>query len=108
MILRIVLFQLRAEVSDYDSRLLLSSITGAVKSVSGLLSFNVGRRIEGDSAYTLGQAAGPPMAPFDYAAVFQFANTAALKAYLGHPAQADIRARFAAVASAAITCDYEM
>jgi hypothetical protein len=104
MILRVVLFQLRADVSDYDSRLLLASIGGAVKSVPGLLSFNVGRRIEGDGSYTL----GPATASYDYAAVFQFDGAASLQAYMRHPAQAEIRARFAAVVSSAVTCDYQM
>ena len=109
MILRLVLFHLRGEVTDYDSRVLLSSVTAAVKSVPGLLSFNVGRRVDGDGAYTLGEAsANKDAAPFDYAAVFQFENANSLQAYLRHPAQAEIRTRFAAVVSSAITCDYEI
>jgi len=109
MVLRVVLFQLRAEVTDYDSRVLLASISGAVKSVPGLLSFNVGRRIEGEGAYTLGDAAAAGInAPFDYAAVFQFENVKALQSYLTHPAQSEIRTRFAAVTASAVTCDYEM
>jgi hypothetical protein len=109
MVLRVVLFQLRAEVTDYDSRMLLASIGGAVKSVPGLLSFNVGRRIEGDGGYTLGDAAaGAATVPYDYAAVFQFESAKALQAYLHHPAQSEIRSRFAAVVSAALTSDYEM
>jgi hypothetical protein len=109
MVLRVVLFQLRGEVTDYDSRLLLASIGGAVKSVPGLLSFNVGRRIDSEGAYALGEAAaGESTASYDYAAVFQFEGAKALQAYLHHPAQAEIRARFAAVVSSAITCDYEM
>jgi hypothetical protein len=108
MILRVVLFHLRSEVSDYDSRLLLTSITSAVKSVPGLLSFNVGRRLESDGAYTLGDAGNAQASPYDYAAVFQFENAKALQAYLKHPAQAEIRARFTAVVSTAVTCDYEI
>jgi hypothetical protein len=109
MVLRVVLFQLRAEVTDYDSRVLLASIAGAVKSVPGLVSFNVGRRIESEGAYTLGDAAtGGTKAPYDYAAIFQFDTVKALHEYLTHPAQAEIRTRFAAVTSAAVTCDYEM
>jgi hypothetical protein len=109
MILRVVLFRLRAEVTDYDSRLLLASIGGAVKSVPGLLSFNVGRRIEGDGGYALGDAAeAGATSQYDYAAVFQFESAKALQAYLHHPAQSEIRTRFAAVVSSAITSDYEM
>ena len=109
MVLRVVLFQLRADVTDYDSRMLLASISGAVKSVPGLVSFNVGRRIDSEGAYTLGEAAeAGPKAPYDYAAVFQFENAKALQAYLKHPAQTEIRSRFAAVISSAITSDYEM
>jgi hypothetical protein len=109
MILRLVLFHLKSDVTDYDSRVLLSSITGAVKSVPGLLSFNVGRRVEGDVGYTLGDAAASGGSqPYDYAAVFQFENAKALQAYLTHPAQTEIRTRFAAVVSSAITCDYEI
>jgi hypothetical protein len=108
MILRVVLFHLRSEVTDYDSRVLLSSITSAVKSVPGLLSFNVGRRIESDGAYTLGEAGTGGASPYDYAAVFQFDSAKSLQAYLHHPAQSEIRARFTAVVSAAMTCDYEI
>jgi hypothetical protein len=111
MILRVVLFQLRSEVTDYDSRVLLASINGAVKSVPGLLSFNVGRRVESDGAYTLGDSPGRAdgvHVPYEYVAVFQFDTIKALQAYFKHPAHAEILARFAAVAATAVTCDYEI
>lgn len=107
MVVRIVMFQLRSEVTDYDTRVLLASINAAVKSVPGLLSFNVGQRIEGGS-YAFGLPPGGVAAPADYMAMFQFESRAALVDYLKHPAQQEMRARFAAVAASAITNDYEL
>jgi hypothetical protein len=107
MVLRIILFRLRPDFSDYDSRLLLTSIHGTVKSVPGLLSFNVGKRME-EGSYQVGPAEGGGPEPYDYAAVFQFESEKALQTYLTHPAQKELRARFAAVVSSAITSDYLM
>jgi hypothetical protein len=108
MVLRIILFRLKPDASDYDSRLLLATINGTVKSVPGLLSFNVGKRMDGDGAYQVGPVEGGASEPYEYAAVFQFENAKALQTYLTHPGQKELRARFAAVVSSAVTSDYEM
>jgi len=109
VILRIVLFRLRPDLSDYDSRLLLATIAGTVRSIPGIVSFNVGRRVDEGGAYTIGEPdAGTPQTEYEYAAVFQFENLKALQDYLRHPAQKELRSRFAAVVSAATTADYTM
>jgi hypothetical protein len=109
MVLRVVLFHLRPDLTEYDSRMLLASISSAVRSVPGLVSFNVGRRIESEGGeYLLGDAAAALKTPFEYAAVFQFESTRALQAYLKHPGHSEIRSRFAAVITSAMTCDYEV
>ncbi|HEY3384111.1 MAG TPA: Dabb family protein [Vicinamibacterales bacterium] len=109
MVVRIILFALRPDLSDYDSRILLATINGTVKSVPGILSFNVGRRLETDGTYRLGgtleAAPGPD---YDYAAVFQFEDKKALQNYLHHPAQHELKTRFVAAVTAATTADFEM
>ncbi len=108
MILRITLFQLRPDVTEYDTRMLLATLSGAVKNVPGLLTFNVGKRLSLDSGSRLGTAAEAPGPDYEYAAVFQFENGKALEAYLKHPARAALRARLEAVVTAATTSDYEI
>jgi hypothetical protein len=109
MILRITLFQLRPDVSEYETRVLLATVGGAVKNIPGLLMFKVGRRVSREGAYRLGAAAADRQHPdYDYAAVFQFESRAALDEYLRHPAQAQLRSRLEAVVLAATTSDYEV
>ena len=104
MIAHVILFQPRADLSPAQRAGLLDAIAAAASRIPAVRRFRVGRRItHGLPGYE--QLAQPP---FEYAAIAEFDDPEALKAYLAHPAHEAIGAHFYGSAAAALAYDFEM
>lgn len=104
MIAHIILFQPRADLSSDARRALLESLTAAASGIPAVRRFRVGRRI------THGLPGYEQMMrdPYEYAAIIEFDDVDALRAYLAHPAHLAVGEHFTSSAAAALAYDYEM
>lgn len=104
MIAHIVLFTPRPDLSQDARRDLLASVTAAAGSIPAVRRFRVGRRVQhGLPGYE--QAMRDD---YEYAAIIEFDDLDALKAYLAHPAHAAVGLHFATSSSRALAYDYQM
>ena len=102
MIVHVVLFRPRPNVSDADRDGLLESMRVAAREVPSVRSFRIGAHLDPAPTYVLG---GFPS--FPWIALLEFDDVAGLQAYLTHPLHRDLGARFNAAAEAALIYDYE-
>ena len=103
MILHVVLFRPRADVTEAERRGFAAALREARARIPDVLHFWVGRRVADGPAYLMG---GFP--DFPYAAVVAVRDRAALDAYLGHPAHDAMSRYFNGTAEAALIYDYEV
>lgn len=103
MILHVVLFHPRPDLSEAERGSLIEALDDALKSIPSIRRFDLGRRVRHGAGY---EALMP--VDLDYAAVLQFDDLAALKAYLEHPAHRALGTRFMASLQASAIYDYEM
>jgi hypothetical protein len=104
VIAHIVLFQPRGDLSPAERAGLLEALAAAASRIPAVRRFRVGRRImHGVPGYE--QVTQPP---FEFAAIAEFDDREALKAYLAHPAHEAIGAHFYGAAAAALAYDFEM
>jgi Stress responsive A/B Barrel Domain len=103
MIAHVVLFKPRGDVTDDDRREFVDAIVRARREIPGIRKFHLGRRVLREASY----AQAMPQ-DFDYAAVIEFADLAALQAYLQHPAHDPMGSWFWKVSEATLVYDYEM
>jgi hypothetical protein len=104
VIAHVILFQPRADLSAGERGALLEALARAASEIPEVRRFRVGRRI------THGLPGYEQMMrqPFEYAAVAEFDDEPALKAYLAHPAHEAIGQHFYRSAAAALAYDFEM
>jgi hypothetical protein len=81
----------------------VSAFERAVKNIPSVKNVRIGRRVLHGANY---ESLGPDVA--DYVAIIDFDDLAGLKAYLAHPAHADLGARFYSCLSAAMVYDVEV
>jgi hypothetical protein len=100
VLLHIVLFEPRPDLSAEATRALVASIEQAARGIPSVRRFEVGRRLEGGPTY--GAAASPALS---YAAIVAFDDRAGLESYLAHPAHADLGRLFHESMAAALVYD---
>ncbi len=102
MLLHIVLFKPRAELTAGARRALADAFARATREAPTVRRVRVGRRIRHGAAY---EAAAPD--PADVAAIIEFDDLAGLQAYLRHPAHDELGARFGESIVSALVYDVE-
>src|SRR5262245_55828219 len=102
MISHLVLMKPRPDLSEGDRRGFVASFERAVKEISAVRNVRVGRRILHGAGYENGQDFSA-----EYVALIDFDDLDGLRAYLQHPAHAELGARFATSLAGAMVLDYE-
>lgn len=102
MMLHIVLFKPRPDLTAEGRRALATAFVRAVREIPFVRSVRLGRRVRHGAAY---ETVSPDAA--DYAAILEFDDLAGLQAYLRHPAHEELGARFNDSLSAALVYDVE-
>lgn len=104
MIVHVVLFEPRADLSEADRQQVLDDLRLAAASIPTLRSCRIGRRIR------LGLPGYEQAMPVDYqyAAIMEFDDPAGLEAYLRHPAHEAAGRHFTGSAAHALAYDYEI
>jgi len=102
MLVHVVLFSPRADLTDGDRTAFAASFEEAVRAIPTVRRARVGRRVVHGAGYERGTAA------FELLAMLEFDDLAGLLAYLHHPAHAALGARFGAELSASAVYDFEL
>ncbi len=103
MVLHIVLFKLRQELSDEQRRALVDAWKNALESIPVIRRAQVGRRIRHGRGYE-----GAMAEDMEYGAVIEFDDMTGLQTYLGHSAHDELGTRFWESTAAAYVYDYEV
>jgi len=103
MLLHVVLFDPKTDVTDRQHGALLASIADAARAIPSVRRFDVGRRLAGGPVYQA-NADGD----FAFIAIVGFDDRAGLDAYLSHPAHAALGRLFRETQARALVYDYEM
>ena len=103
MIVHLVLFRPRAELSDVHRRELAAALTTAIRDIPSVRRARVGRRVRHGRQYEQLMRTD-----YEYAAVLEFDDLDGLKAYLAHPAHDALAARFFDAFEEALMYDYEL
>ena len=102
MIAHVVLFRPRATLSAAERDALLAALQHAIKDITTIKRAFIGKRILlNRSGYETQMAEH-----FEYSAIIEFDSEADLRAYLNHPAHADLGQRFFETAEAALVYDF--
>ena len=101
MTLHVVLFTPRPDLTGADRQAFGRSLEHAFSSIPSVRRFQIGRRLRTGAAYD--QLPGD----FDFCAVIEFDNPAGLRAYLTHPAHAELGRLFYATSRSTFAADYE-
>ena len=103
MVVHVVLFRPRPDVSDHEREGLFEAMRVAASEIATVRGFRVGQHVDPAPQYRLG---GFPSLP--WIAVLEFDDVAGLQAYLTHPLHKDLGQRFNAAADAALIYDYSI
>jgi Stress responsive A/B Barrel Domain len=103
MIVHVVLFKPRADLSPDARRQLASSFEAALKQIPSIRRARVGKRIRHGRAYEALMTID-----YQYAAVLEFDDAAGLKAYLEHPAHQQLGAQFFKMFEQALMYDFDL
>jgi hypothetical protein len=102
VIAHIVLFRLRPEVSLEERRALIESWAAALKDIQVIRRAHVGQRVRVGRPYE-----SLTRLDFPYAAVLEFDDVDALRAYLDHPAHEAMATRLFAAIADTLIYDFE-
>jgi len=103
MIAHVLLFRLHDDLPHVEQRALVEAYAAALRDIPTIRRAHVGRRI------LLGRPYETAMrTDFPYAAVLEFDDVDGVRAYLDHPAHAEMATRFAAAAFERLVYDFEM
>jgi hypothetical protein len=103
MLLHVVLFRPRPDLSDADRRGLGAALESALRDIPSIRRFRVGRRVVHGAGYE-----ALMREDLECAAIVEFDDLAGLQAYLRHPAHQQLGTRFMSSLSASAMYDYEM
>ena len=103
MLAHVLLFRVREDVPATERQLLIDAWAKALRDIPSITRAHVGKRVRIGREYEQLMQADYP-----YAAVIEFENEAGLRAYLDHPAHADMANRFFAVLTDVLIYDYDM
>jgi stress responsive alpha/beta barrel protein len=104
VIIHVVLFSPRSDLSDSDRAAVLDSLTKAAREIPSIRRLRIGRRIK----HSLPGYEQAMRDDYEYAVVIEFDDVAGLKAYLQHPAHTAAGHHFTASAARALAYDYEV
>ena len=102
MVAHVVLFDLRPGLTADDRQRFTTGFTHALEQIPAVRRVTVGRRTSIGAAY---ETAGEP---FEYLAVLEFEDDAALRQYLEHPAHAELGALFWANTARTLVTDFQL
>ena len=103
MLAHVLLFRVREDVPADERKLLIDAWAKALRDIPAITRAHVGRRVRIGREYEQLMRTDYP-----YAAVIEFENEAGLRAYLDHPAHADMANRFFAVLNDVLIYDFDM
>ncbi len=103
MIIHVVLFRLRTDLSASARETLAAALARATREIPSIRRARVGSRVTVGRAYE-------QLMPTDYsfAAVFEFDDRSGLLSYLDHPVHEQLAQRFYATVEQALTYDFEL
>jgi hypothetical protein len=103
MIAHVVLFQPRPDLTAADRARFHAALTTAIGAIPSIRRARVGTRVRHGAAYEA-------VMPIDFAFIglFEFDDVAGLKAYLDHPAHAELGHLFYTSNTAALAYDYDL
>ena len=104
MIVHVVLFSPRPDLSDADRTALLAALESASTNIPSIKRLRVGRRVK----HSLPGYEQIMRDDYEYAVFIEFDDLEGLKSYLQHPAHAAAGHHFMASASKALAYDYEI
>jgi uncharacterized protein (DUF1330 family) len=103
MIAHVVLFRTRVNLSPAARTALTAAFETALREIPSIRRANVGRRLlQGHSYEALMNV------DYEYAAVLEFDDAAALNAYLAHPAHQQLASQFHDAFEQALMYDFEL
>lgn len=103
MIVHLVLFRPRADLTPDQRAALASSFEGALRAIPAIRQVRVGRRVTTGRPYEAMMSADYP-----YAAIIEFDDVDGLRNYLDHPAHQQLAARFFESFEDALIYDFEL
>ena len=101
MIVHVVLFRPRPDITDADRDGLLDAMRVAARDIPTVRRFRIGEHIAEAVPYVI---SGFPS--FPWVALLEFDDEAGLRTYLAHPLHRDLGVRFNASAEAAMIYDF--
>jgi Stress responsive A/B Barrel Domain len=104
MIVHVVLFSPRPDLSAADRAALLAALESASKHIPSIKRLRVGRRVK----HSLPGYEQMMRDDYEYVVMIEFDDVEGLKSYLQHPAHAAAGHHFTASASKALAYDYEV
>lgn len=103
MIAHVVLFRARPDLAPEARAALARAFEAALREIASVRRANVGRRLtQGHSYETLMKV------DYEYAAVLEFDDAAALNTYLEHPAHQQLASQFYLAIEQALMYDFEL
>lgn len=103
MVAHVVLYQLRPDLSDAERTRVNAALVAAFSTIPTIRRYRVGRRLSIGTGY---EAAIP--ARFDFFGVLEFDDEDGLRAYLEHPAHAELGALFWSCGERTLVFDYAL
>jgi hypothetical protein len=103
VIVHAVLFRPRSDVSAADTRALADALLTVVREVPGLRRIRVGPRVRIGRPYE-----SLMRTDYTFAALLEFDDVNGLRAYLDHPAHAQLAARFFDAFEEALMYDFDL
>jgi hypothetical protein len=103
MIVHVVLYQPRSNLSAADRQRFNAALTTALASIPSIRRARVGKRVRHGAAYE-----GVMPADFEFIGVLEFDDLAGLRSYLDHPAHAELGTLFSTCNAAALAYDYDI
>lgn len=103
MIVHLVLFRPRPDLSEAERRGLAEALTSALRTIPSIRRARIGRRVTHGGAYE-----GLMRTDYAYAAVLEFDDLAGLMAYLEHSAHEALASQFFATFAEALMYDFDL
>ena len=101
MLVHVVLFRPRAEISESDREAMFAALHAAATRIPAVRRFYVGARVTHGAAYEPLMAAD-----FPFAAIIEFDDLPGLQSYLDHPDHENLGKLFYRLQDAALVYDY--